>query len=194
MAEGQTAANNFAKTVRNSFAWEALRPEMLSDHLWEEYKQTFVDDRHQLGMREYFKTKNPYALEEITAVMLETARKGFWKADPATVKQLAELHAELVRDHGPGCSGFVCDNAPLRKFIGGKLVSPEAKQSYEKSISSIRTAAASPQVTGMTLKEEKRELKEKRTGRTAVTALLAVVAVAAAALWLGHRRNRELDA
>lgn len=194
MAEGQTAANNFAKTVRNSFAWEALRPEMLSDHLWEEYKQTFVDDRYRLGMRDYFKKKNPYALEEITAVMLETARKGFWKADPATVKQLAELHAELVRDHGPGCSGFVCDNAPLRKFIGGKLVSPEAKQSYEKSISSIRTAAASPQVTGMTLKEEKRELKEEeRTGRTAVTALLAVVAVAAAALWLGHRRNRRFE-
>ena len=193
MAQGQTAANNFAKTVRNSFAWEALRPEMLSDHLWEEYKQTFVDDRYRLGMRDYFKKKNPYALEEITAVMLETARKGFWKADPATVKQLAELHAELVRDHGPGCSGFVCDNAPLREFIGGKLASPEAKQSYEKSISSIRTAAATPQVTGMTLKEEKRELKEKRTGRTAVTALLAVVAVAAAALWLGHRRNRRFE-
>ena len=126
--------------------------------------------------------------------MLATVRKGFWKADSATVKQLAELHAELVRDHGPGCSGFVCDNAPLRKFIGGKLVSPEAKQSYEKSISSIRTAAASPLLTGMTLKEEKRELKEKRTGRTAVTALLAVVAVAAAALWLGHRRNRKFEA
>ena len=47
----------------------------------------------------------------------------------------------------------------------------------------------------MTLKEEKREFKqEERTGRTAVAALLGLVAVAAAALWLGHRRNRELDA
>ena len=130
-----------------------------------------------------------YSLEAVP----ESARKGFWKADPATVKQLAELHAELVRDHGPGCSGFVCDNAPLREFIGGQLASPEAKQSYAKSISSIRTAAAQ-QVTGMTLKEEKRELKqEERTGQTAVAALLAVVAVAAAALWLGHRRNRRFE-
>jgi len=192
MKEGQTSANNFAKTVRNSFAWEALRPDMLKDHLWEDYKQVLVDDKHQLGMREFFNKKNPYALEEITAVMLETIRKGFWKADAKTIRQLAELHAELIRDHGAGCSGFVCDNAPLRNFIGTQIRNPENRKSYDQAISAVRSAPEN-KVSGIKLKEQevKKKPVDRSNTRSALIFILGIVILAAMAILLGSRRKKN---
>ena len=192
MKEGQTSANNFAKTIRNSFAWEALRPEMLKDHLWEDYKGVFVDDKLNLGMRDFFNKKNPYALEEITAVMLETIRKGFWKADAKTIKQLAALHAELIRDHGAGCSGFVCDNAPLRKFIGSQIENPEIRKNYDRTISDVRSAPSS-KVSGMKLKEQtvKKTNSDLNRNRPALLFIAGIVLLAAAAIVLGNRRKKN---
>lgn len=190
MKEGQTSANNFAKTVRNSFAWEALRPDMLKDHLWEDYKSVFVDDKLNLGMKGFFKQKNPYALEEITAVMLETIRKGFWKADAKTIKQLADLHAELIRDHGAGCSGFVCDNAPLRKFIGDQIRNPEVRKNYDQAVSAVRSAPGS-QVTGMKLKEQKVKKDIPVRNRSALMIIAGIAVLAVMAIFLGNRRKKN---
>ena len=50
----------------------------------------------------------------MTAIMLESARKGLWKASAEQVAELAKLHTETVNKYRPSCSGFVCDNAKLR--------------------------------------------------------------------------------
>ena len=121
MEEGPGAAGTFAEVFRNSYGWKVMKPDMLKDHLFDEYKAVYIDDKLKLNMREYFEKKNPAALQEMTAVLMETARKGLWKTDAATLKQIAQLHAELVRKFGPGCSGFVCNNAKLREFIARNL-------------------------------------------------------------------------
>ena len=90
MQEGPGAAGSFAEVFRNSYGWKVMKPDMLKDHLFDEYKAVYIDDKLKLNIREYFEKKNPAALQEMTAVMLETVRKGYWKADAETVRQIAE--------------------------------------------------------------------------------------------------------
>ena len=66
---------------------------------------------------DFFKKVNPAALQDYTATMLETVRKGMWKASSEQVKQIARLHVASVTQEGAGCSGMVCDNKKLRDFI-----------------------------------------------------------------------------
>lgn len=72
-------------------------------------------------MKEFFETQSPAALEEMTAIMLESARKGLWKASAEQVAELAKLHTETVNKYRPSCSGFVCDNAKLREYIASQV-------------------------------------------------------------------------
>ena len=114
---GASSAEKFAETFRNTYGWNVMKPAAIDDALWNELYEVYVDDRHDLGVHDFFRRENPYALQEMTAVMLETARKGLWNATAQQVAVLAELHTRLVEEFEAGCSGFVCDNAALASFI-----------------------------------------------------------------------------
>ena len=58
----------------------------------------------------------------MTAVMMETIRKGMWQASGQQIADIAKLHTDLVNKYKPSCSGFVCDNAKLRQFIASKTM------------------------------------------------------------------------
>lgn len=110
-----------ADVIRNTYGWNVMKPDVIDDELWNDIYDTFVSDKHNLGMKQYFTSVNPAAIEEITAVMLETARKGMWNASAEQISTLAELHTEVVNEYRPSCSGFVCDNAKLRDFIASNV-------------------------------------------------------------------------
>ncbi|MCY4659290.1 MAG: cobaltochelatase subunit CobN [Acidobacteria bacterium] len=114
---GASSAGQFAETFRNTYGWNVMKPAAIDDALWNELYEVYVDDRHDLGVEAFFRRENPYALQEMTAVMLETVRKGLWDATAEQVAVLAELHTRLVEEFEAGCSGFVCDNAALASFI-----------------------------------------------------------------------------
>ncbi|MCY4075708.1 MAG: cobaltochelatase subunit CobN, partial [Acidobacteria bacterium] len=114
---GASSAEHFAETFRNTYGWNVMKPAAIDDALWNELYEVYVDDRHGLGVEAFFRRENPYALQEMTAVMLETVRKGLWDATAEQVAVLAELHIRLVEEFEAGCSGFVCDNAALASFI-----------------------------------------------------------------------------
>jgi len=200
MREGPSGAATFAEVFRNTYGWETMKPEMLKDNIWEEYKKVFIDDVHKLKMREYFEKKNPFALQEMTAVMLESVRKGMWNTDAKTVRKIAGVHAELVKKFGAGCSGFVCNNGKLREMIAGQLADPKLKKAYQDVIAAARNAPASPaaaeKVKGQKLREEKLETTptpQTTPLKTAIGAILGLIAVGVAALWLGSRRKRDRE-
>ena len=114
---GASSAEHFAETFRNTYGWNVMKPAAIDDALWNELYEVYVDDRYDLGVEAFFRRENPYALQEMTAVMLETVRKGLWDATAEQVAVLAELHTRLVEEFEAGCSGFVCDNAALASFI-----------------------------------------------------------------------------
>ena len=197
MEEGPTGANTFAAYFSNTYGWEVTKPDMIQDYLWEEYKKVYVDDSLKLGVKEYFEKKNPYAYQEMTAIMLETIRKGYWKADEATVKQLAALHAELIKKHTPGCSGFVCNNAKLKDMIADKLSDdPQAAAAYKDAIRQIREAPSrSEKVEGQVLKEQRIDpVPQTRAKTNAIVRQIvigAIILLAILAVFAGSRRRKQ---
>lgn len=57
--------------------------------------------RTEPGRAGVFRKNQPVRLQEMAAVMLETARKGYWQPGEQVLKSAASLHAELVARFGP---------------------------------------------------------------------------------------------
>ncbi len=159
LLDGEASAmETFAETFRNTYGWNVMKPAAIDDHIWNTYHEVYVKDKYGLNVQNRFEEENPYALQEMTSVMLETARKGYWKANERQLKEIAQLHAELIKEHKAGCSGFVCDNAKLREFIANKLSPQQAKQ-YKQDIKDVREVKIEENKKSVVLKKE--EQKEK---------------------------------
>ena len=197
MKEGAAATGSFTEVFRNTLGWEIMKPDLLEDHLWQAYKETYVDDKLKLNMREFFEKNNPAALQEMTGIMLEAVRKEFWKADAETVKQIARTHAELMKkfDLPP------TRNEKLREMIRKNLQDPELRKAYERQIAKMverqhREAAArkkADEVTGRKLKEQTLEppQSDKNRNRSALMVIAGIVVLALAAVILGNRRKKN---
>ena len=189
MRGGAGAAAGFAEIVQNTYGWNVMKPEAVDNEMWDEICDVYVRDKFDLGVRAYFERQNPAALEEMTAVMMETARKGMWNASAEQLKAIAELHTDLVEKYKPACSGFVCDNAKLREFIASKIA-PDAAQAYERNIRNIREASLSEE-KGMVLKREEMKTPDQATTMVNNTVVVLLVIVAIAVLVGVVRRRRK---
>ena len=122
----------------------------------------YVEDSYGLGTEQFFRQQNPAALQEITAVMLETARKGMWKASEQQLNTLASLHTELVEEFGSTGSGFSGGNAKLQEFIAGR-VAPQHAAAYKQQIQTMKTVQSPDNKNGMVLKKD--EVSSGEQGR-----------------------------
>jgi cobaltochelatase CobN len=188
--EGPSAAASLTENVRNLYAWNVMQPSVISETLWDETFDVYIDDKHGLDLQAYFEDVHPAALQDMTAIMLETIRKGLWSPSEDVLERLAELHAELVARHGAGCSYETCGNAKLHDFLAAALsapgseAAPKIADSYHASLAAaLQSAQSLPEVEGMQL-EEKQTLAETILSETSpiATALLAGLIVAATAL------------
>ena len=139
MKGGETTAENFSKTFRNTYGWNVMKPSTIDHELWDDLYKMYILDEQQLGIHKFFKNASPAALQEMTAVMLETARKGYWKATNEQLQQIAELHTSLVKEFKPACTGFVCDNDKLKEFIASRIPDQQARE-YRQNITEIKEA------------------------------------------------------
>ena len=153
---GASSAEHFAETFRNTYGWNVMKPAAIDDTLWNELYEVYVDDRYDLGVHDFFRRENPYALQEMTAVMLETVRKGLWDATAQQVAVLAELHTRLVEEFEAGCSGFVCDNAALASFIAEQAPADLAA-SYRRELQQALTTSVELTEASVVLAEQEAE-------------------------------------
>lgn len=189
------AANTFAEIVQNTYGWNVMKPKAIDKEMWDEIYNVYVKDKFDLGLQDYFEKQNPAALEEITAVMLETVRKGMWKASEQQIADIAKLHTDLVNKYKPSCSGFVCDNAKLREFIASKTEARSAEQ-YKENIDRIREAAAATDKKGVVMKkEEMSSASEEQTNMLSnvIVGVIVLVAVIALVLLVRHRRKKMVE-
>ena len=82
MKGGASSASTFAEIVTNTYGWNVMKPKAIDKEMWDEIYNVYVKDKYHLGTKEFFDKQNPAALMEMTAVMMESARKGMWKATP----------------------------------------------------------------------------------------------------------------
>lgn len=185
------AAATFAEIVQNTYGWNVMKPKAVDKELWDEIYNVYVKDKFGLGLQAYFEKQNPAALEEITAVMMETARKGMWKASEQQLADIAHLHTQLIAKYKPSCSGFVCDNAKLRDFIASKTDAASAV-SYRKDITAIREQMVEGTDKGMVMKKEQVNTQtDETTNVLSNTVVVCVVLVLVVALILLVRRRRK---
>ncbi len=146
MKGDEGTAQMFGETFRNIFGWSVTRETALDKNLYDELYRMYVKDDQQLGIRAYFEQKNPAAYQAMTATMLESARKGYWKPTEAQLRQTAELHAEVTKESGAACTDFVCNNTQLQAFIEGKLPA-DARQGYSRQMALVKNGQAGGKAT-----------------------------------------------
>lgn len=193
MKGGASSASTFAEIVTNTYGWNVMKPKAIDKEMWDEIYNVYVKDKYHLGTKEFFDKQNPAALMEMTAVMMESARKGMWKATPQQLKDIAKLHTETVNKYKPSCSGFVCDNAKLRNYIASKTDAVSAKE-YQQNVEQIRDAEAAKNSSdkGMVMKKETLNEDAQKTTTVVsgiVVGVIVIVAFVVLAVYLRRRRK-----
>mgnify|MGYP000846408945 FL=1 len=137
------SAKQITDIVTNMHGWEATRPELIDDALWNEVFNTYIEDKQQLGITNFLQKENVAALQEVTAVMLEVARKGMWKASSEQISKLAEVHTSLTEQYGVSSSQFSSENKKLQDYIAQKA-SPEKAKAYKQQLVQAQQSQNAP--------------------------------------------------
>lgn len=159
MGGSASGASQITEMVTNTYGWNVMKPDVIDNQMWDQIYDVYVKDTHNLGVHNFFKAQNPAALQEITAVMMETARKGMWKASASQLADIALLHTSLVEEFGASGTGFSGSNAKLQEYIAQK-VSPQTATQYKKQLADM-TQAPNVNRDGMVLKKESLSSAEK---------------------------------
>ena len=189
MKGGAGTAQMFGEIFRNIFGWNVTRPSALDKELFNDLYKMYVEDENHLGIYEYFSRVNPASYQSMTAVLLESARKGYWKATQEQLEKTAGLHAKMTTEQGAACTEFVCGNDKLRSYVANQLEG-QAKESYARVIKSTLEKSAGKEVV---LKEQKMEagqqLKKSQRNGIIIGTLVCVAFVALA--FLVRKRNKQ---
>ncbi|MDR2120924.1 MAG: cobaltochelatase subunit CobN [Tannerella sp.] len=154
MKGNASSAAQITEVVTNTYGWNVMKPDVIDREMWDKLYDVYVKDEYALGTEDFFRRENPFALQEITAVMLETARKGMWQAGEQQLRDIADLHVRLVDEFGPSASGFSGGNARLQDFIA-RNADPQAAGEYRQQLRKMQTSAPDDDTQrGLTLKKD----------------------------------------
>lgn len=97
--EGYAGTLQLLNTINNFWGWQVMDEAMVRDDQWEEFHQTYIKDKYDLSLKEWFEQSNPTAMAQIAERMLEAIRKDYWQASDQTKQELVELYQELAEQH-----------------------------------------------------------------------------------------------
>lgn len=189
MKGDEGTAQQFGEMFRNIFGWNATRPSAVDKELYNDLYRLYIADEQQLGICQYFQRVNPAALQSMTAVMMESARKGYWKPNSEQLRTTAQLHADITRESGAACTDFVCNNDKLQDYVEQQL-SGKQKTDYQRDMDHVKETSSGQK--DMVLKEtsgqsSKNKMEEVKEGL--MVAAVVVVALLLMMVWL-RRRNK----
>ncbi|MBS0390736.1 MAG: cobaltochelatase subunit CobN [Proteobacteria bacterium] len=202
MKEGYAGTLQVLDATNNFWGWTATAREIVRDDQWQEMVDVYVRDKHQLGLKDWFESRNPHALAQTMERMLEAARQGYWQADAATVRELKERWRDLARRYD-----VQSDNARFAQFVnegagdaaqaGYGLTAPTpaaavpspAAQAQPEPAPSEPAPPAPPVVTGMRLAKVEPTQAPPFNPATALFAL-ALAGISGAGALAQRRRNR----
>ena len=127
--EGYDGARYLSRIADNQFGWNVVSDVVTAED-WKQFAEVYLDDKHQLGLRQFFDQHNPYALQNIASRVLETHRKGLHELDAKTLNSAARVYVETVAQHGAACASHICGNPGLatmaEKLVGASQEVDEA--------------------------------------------------------------------
>jgi cobaltochelatase CobN len=125
MEHGYAGAREIATIMANLWGWDVTCPDVITKEMWNEMYDIYVQDKYNLGLKEFFDSNNPYAQQSITARMLEAIRKGYWSPSEDVKTALAETYQKSVEEYGVTCCHHTCGNPLLQDYLQGILSVPE---------------------------------------------------------------------
>ncbi|WP_020468799.1 cobaltochelatase subunit CobN [Zavarzinella formosa] len=176
MENGYSGGGMMAEVVRNTSGWEATRKGAVSQEMWAEIHAVYVRDKHDLKLREWLDAQNPHARQEILATLLEAARKGDWKADEVTRREMARDYAASVAKFGDSAGLATGGNTKLQTEVAKLLNAPgdaglagEYKAALDKSqkpapVTEVAEAPKSEIVQGEEMTAKPRSAEAEPTG------------------------------
>jgi cobaltochelatase CobN len=101
--EGYAGSRMVRQVIDNLWGWEVTVPQAVDDQQWQEFYAVYVEDRHDLQIRERFaQSGNLAAYQALITRMLGVVEKGYWNATPATIETLRKtqesLHVEVAAE------------------------------------------------------------------------------------------------
>lgn len=121
--EGYAGAKFINEVVQNLWGWQVTVPEAVDAAKWNEMYETYVKDRYDLDMEQFFRDAgNLWAMQDLMARMLEAVRKGYWKPEDAVVQDLGTRVSELIEELKLKCTEDDCHDPILTKLVQAKLV------------------------------------------------------------------------
>lgn len=166
-----TTAQMFGKIFRNIYGWQVMRPSSMDKELYNDLYRMYIQDEHKLGIHTYFDQVNPAAFQTITSVMLESSRKGYWKATAEQLQEVVAKHTENIGKNGAACTEVVCDNEKLQNYISKQLQSDKAAE-YRTDMGKVLEVSKT-EANGTVLKKQTVAQREKGE-KNALSGLLIV--------------------
>ncbi len=185
-AEGFSGAVEIAQTATNLFGWQVTKPAAVGTEVWDRVHAVYVTDTLGLGVPQWLDDANPFASQEVLAVLLEAARKGFWEADRGDLEHLALSYADSLDRHGASGSVRTTGNRPFEDFVEAR-VAASARPELVASLRDELRDGSIPQVEGRRLVRHEPAAASGPVGPAAATAILGALA---GVFLLGWRRIR----
>lgn len=139
LSEGYSGPRTIAKYTSHLVGWEYTVPDLLDSAFWDAYFDAVVADRYNLGISVAY-SRNPYAAMDILAHFAEMANRGQWDASPQKLAYIAEALGSYVAEHGVSCSGSICGDRELMKWLS-QYMSADVKGKFTSALYAATGAA-----------------------------------------------------
>ncbi|MDP3650559.1 MAG: cobaltochelatase subunit CobN [Rhodoferax sp.] len=146
LGEGYAGARFVMQVTDNLWGWQVTVPEAVDGAKWQAMFETYVQDKHQLDIRQKFRdAKNMRAFQAMVDRMLVAVNKGYWKADAVTVAALEAANLEAIQEAGVACDADSCSSENITRMAQAQdrqaLRQAQAGFGLERS-SALATAVA----------------------------------------------------
>jgi cobaltochelatase CobN len=125
MEHDYAGAREMMRFTEHLWGWDVVTPDLITEDMWNQVYDVYIQDKYNLGLKEFFDSNNPYAEQSITARMLEAIRKGYWDPPEDVKTTLAETYQKSVDEYGVTCCHHTCGNLLLQDYMQGVLSVPE---------------------------------------------------------------------
>ena len=131
--------------------WDVTNPSLVTDDMWNEMYDVYIEDKYDLGVNEYLEATNPYAAQSMAATLLESIRMDDWNPSDRVTQNIIKKYVESVVENDVTCCHHTCGNPLLDKFIQENMeaagVSQQDQEIYKKKMydATLREVVQTPQ-------------------------------------------------
>lgn len=118
MGEGYSGARYMSnKFVSNLHGWQITRPSAVTDDLWNRIYNTYYNDKYGIGVKDWLMSgNNAYSMISMSGTMLTTIHDGYWNANDATIRDIANTWAQATVQNGVACCDCSCGNIAMMQW------------------------------------------------------------------------------